>query len=239
MGSCRFEQEVPGPKDRDLPVPGDFQASGIRGSRIDRMDATNTDVHVLIRRIRQGEDSALGTLLEMYRHYLSLLARLQIREPLVGKLSPSDVVQETFLKAKRGFSEFRGETEAELMGWLRRILANRLAEASRHFGTRQRDVALERSIEAAVDQSSFAIHQWLVSNEPTPSEIASRREQAVQLADALSALPADYAEVLILRHLEDLSFPMIAERLNRSLNSVKNIWARAIVKLRFALETHR
>ena len=95
------------------------------------MNSTRTDVHVLLRCARQGDAGAMGTLLDMYRQYLSLLARLQLSRSLLGKVSGSDIVQETFLNAKRGFADFRGETEREWMAWLRRILANRLAEVAR------------------------------------------------------------------------------------------------------------
>ena len=172
----------------------------------------------------------------MYRQYLSLIARLQLDQTLLGKISSSDIVQDTFLNAKRGFSEFRGQSERELVAWLRRIMANRLAEAARFFDTKRRDAKLERAMEGRVDQSSLAIDRWLTASSPTPSEQVSNREQAVLLANALGALPADYREVLVLRHLEDLSFPDISARMNRTLDSVKNVWARAIVKLRSELE---
>jgi RNA polymerase sigma-70 factor (ECF subfamily) len=200
------------------------------------MNASESDVHRLLRCARQGDASALGTLLEMYRQYLSLIARLQLDQTLLGKVSSSDIVQDTFLNAKRGFSEFRGQTERELITWLRRIMANRLVEAARFFNTQQRDAKLERAMEARVDQSSLAIGRWLIANSPSPSEQVSKREQAVLLANALGALPPDYREVLVLRHLEDLSFPDISTRMNRTLDSVKNVWARAIVKLRSELE---
>jgi RNA polymerase sigma-70 factor (ECF subfamily) len=70
----------------------------------------------------------------------------------------------------------------------------------------------------------------------SPSRQASRREQAVLLADALGKLPEAYREVIILSHLEGLSFPEVARRLGRTLDSVKNLWARALARLRRSLE---
>jgi RNA polymerase sigma-70 factor (ECF subfamily) len=69
----------------------------------------------------------------------------------------------------------------------------------------------------------------------SPSQSASRREQAVLLADALEKLPEDYREVIILSHLESLSFSEVARRMARSVDSVKNLWARALARLRRAL----
>src|SRR5262249_6635094 len=64
-----------------------------------------------------------------FRENLRVLARLQIDPRLRPKLDPSDVVQETLLKAHERRDQFRGTTDAELAAWLRQILANQLAEA--------------------------------------------------------------------------------------------------------------
>jgi RNA polymerase sigma-70 factor (ECF subfamily) len=62
--------------------------------------------------------------------------------------------------------------------------------------------------------------------------LAVRREQAVRLADALDRLPANYRDVLVLRHLEGLTFPEVARRMGRSLGSVEKLWIRALAQLR-------
>src|SRR6516165_219110 len=104
---------------------------------------------------RAGDGCARGRLLEQYRGYLVLLARLQIGRRLQGKADASDLVQETFLEAHRDFGQFQGRSDCELAGWLRRILATNLANLVRHYlGTRRRDVRLERQLAADLDQSS-------------------------------------------------------------------------------------
>src|SRR6266852_734108 len=82
---------------------------------------------------RAGQDAALGQLLELYRGYLGLLARLQIGRRLQGKVDPADLVQETFLEGHRSFPQFRGTTEAELVSWLRHILASKLGDVVRRY----------------------------------------------------------------------------------------------------------
>ncbi len=190
----------------------------------------------LLRQARGGAGPALGQLLESYRGYLTLLARLQIGRHLQGKVDPADLVQETFLQVHRCLDQFRGTTEAEWVGWLRQILASRLAKLVRHYrGTRRRDVRLERALAGELDQSSRDLERGLAAAQSTPSQQAVRHEQAVRLGAALEQLPADYRDVLILHHLQGLSFPEVARCLGRSLDSVKNLWARGLARLRRAL----
>ncbi len=187
----------------------------------------------LLAQARAGNGPALGRLLELYRSYLEILARLQIGRRLQGKVDAADLVQEAFLAAHRNLPQFRGTTEGELTAWLRQVLASTLAMQVRHWcGTQRRNVALERELTAELEQSSRALDRGFVAEQSTPSERAARREQAVLLADALGRLPEDYREVMILRHLEGLSFPEVARRLGRTVDSVKKVWVRALAQLR-------
>jgi RNA polymerase sigma-70 factor (ECF subfamily) len=190
----------------------------------------------LLHQARAGDRSALGRLLDAYRHYVKLLARLQIDRRLQGKVDASDLVQQTFLEAHRDFAQFRGAGEAEWAGWLRQILARNLANVVRHYlGTARRDVRLERELALAVDQSSELLDRGLRARDSSPGRHDERRENARVLADALARLPADYREVLVLRHLEGLSFPEVARRMGWTVGSVKNLWSRALARLRRTL----
>jgi RNA polymerase sigma-70 factor (ECF subfamily) len=195
------------------------------------------DPEQLLQDARTADGPALGRLLELYRHYLRLLARLQVGRRLQGKVDESDLVQETFLEAHRHFGRFRGTTEAELMAWLRQILAGVVANPlRRYYGTRRRDVRLERELADDLARSSHALAGGLAARQSSPSQRAARREQAVLLADAPGRrLPAAYREVIILSHLEGLAFPEVARRMGRSVDSVKNLWARALGRLRRSL----
>jgi RNA polymerase sigma-70 factor (ECF subfamily) len=188
--------------------------------------------HLLIQ-ARSGADEARGTLLESYRIYLDLLARVEIGRRLRKKVDASDVVQETFLEAHRNFGSFRGTSEAEFVAWLRSILAARVANLVRHFvGTQARDVRREEGLRADLDQSSRALDRVYFALESTPSQQVVRREQGVLLAAALARLPEEYREVVILRHLEELPFPEVARRMGRTVDSVQKLWVRALARLR-------
>jgi RNA polymerase sigma-70 factor (ECF subfamily) len=152
----------------------------------------------LIRQARAGDAEALGRLLELYRNYLRLLAFTQASKGLRLRIDPSDLVQETFLEAFRDFAGFQGETEAELVAWLRRILARNLADQARRHQSLGRDWRRQRSLEALLERSGLGVHEALASALSSPSARLIRRERAVVLADLLARLPADYREVLVL-----------------------------------------
>jgi RNA polymerase sigma-70 factor (ECF subfamily) len=202
--------------------------------------AAMPDPERLLRQAQLGDEPALGQLLELYRGYLALLARLQLGTRLQVKADPEDLVQDTFLKAHRDFAQFRGATEKEWLAWLKRILAFNLAQLVRRYhGARRRDIKLERAMEDALNESSSALDRGFAAPHSTPSQQALRREQSVLLADALNRLPADYREVIILSHLQGQSFPEVARHMGRTLDSVKNIWARALAKLRTMLNEEK
>jgi RNA polymerase sigma-70 factor (ECF subfamily) len=205
-----------------------------------RADDSDSEPERLLGLAKAGSASALGELLERYRNYLTLLARLQVGRRLQGKLDLDDLIQETSLEAHRHVGGFRGSSEREFLAWLRRILGSILANQVRHYyGTRRRDVRLERELAEELDHSSRVLDGALVATQSSPSQQAARREQAVLLADALGRLPPDYREVIILRQLEDLSFPDVARRMGRTEDSVRNLWVRALARMRRVLEDPR
>lgn len=191
------------------------------------------DANNLVERARSGDQQAVADLLGLYRNYLLLLARVHIDANLQAKADPSDLVQETCLMAARDLPQFRGETEAEFVAWLRQILANTGAAMIRKYkGTQSRNVGREWRFERQLDRSSTALGRLLAAPESSPSRIASRREAAVVLADALARLPSDYRDVLVLYHLEGLSLADVAARMRRTVPSVRGLRTRAAVTLR-------
>ncbi len=199
-------------------------------------DNARSSAHQLLLHARAGQSAALGTLLDSYRNYLYMLASSRIRGRLALRASPSDVVQETFAQACESFPQFRGTSEAELLAWLRRVLATRLARlCERNLGAGKRDIRREVSLDdicASLDRSTAHLKSVLQAKNPSPSSHFDQREQAVVIADLLASLPEDYREVLMLRHVEGLPFPEVAERLGRSHGAVRMLWMRAIEALR-------
>jgi RNA polymerase sigma-70 factor, ECF subfamily len=183
---------------------------------------------------RTPEDA--GRLLESFRAYLRLLARLHLAPLLRGKLDPSDIVQQTMLHAYQALDQFRGRSEAEWAAWLRQILTRNLAQAVRSFGRARRDLAREQSLQAAVDASSARLEAWLAADQSSPSQRAQQGEQALRLAAALEQLPAAQREALILQHWQGLSLAEIGSHLGRSPVAVAGLIKRGLKQLRLLMQ---
>jgi RNA polymerase sigma-70 factor (ECF subfamily) len=175
------------------------------------------------------QEAASNPAWEDYRDYLHLLARLQLDPRLRGKLDPSDVVQQTLVKAHQNRAQFRGGSSGEEAGWLRRILTNTLIDAARKF---QRELNLQHDLAEAIDQSSARLEAWLAAEQSSPSEVAARHEQVRELARALAQLPEDQRTAVEMHHLGDASVAEIAARLGRTEASVAGLLRRGLQNLR-------
>lgn len=170
--------------------------------------------------------------LAVYREYLRALARLHLGGRLRGKLDASDLVQQTILQAHARREQFRGTTEAEWLGWLRAILANALAAATREFETSARDTGRERSLAAELGESSDRLGRLLPADQSSPSEGAVRGESLLRLARALAGLPDDQRRVIELHHLKGLPVAAVAAEVGRTRPAVAGLLFRGLKRLR-------
>jgi RNA polymerase sigma-70 factor (ECF subfamily) len=168
--------------------------------------------------------------LDQYREYLRLLARLQLDQRLQKQLDPSDVVQETLLKAHGAMGQFRGKTDNELAAWLRKILANTLADALRKL--RRGNGKPDQSLENALEESSARIEALLAANEPSPSRQAIHNEQLHRLAKALGELPEDQRTAVETKHLHGFSVAQIAEQMGKTKPAIIGLLFRGLKRLR-------
>jgi RNA polymerase sigma-70 factor (ECF subfamily) len=167
-----------------------------------------------------------GRPLEQFREYLRLLARVQIGAGLRGQIDPSDLVQQTLLKAHEKRDQFRGSTDAEQAAWLRAILANQVRDAYRILG---------QEPARSVEETSQRLEAWLAAEEPSPSQKVERNERLLALAEAMAGLPEDQRLSLELRHLEGLSVVSVAQRMGRTTSSVAGLLHRALKSLKETL----
>jgi RNA polymerase sigma-70 factor (ECF subfamily) len=176
-----------------------------------------------------------GLDLECFREYLSLLARLQVDDRLRARIDLSGVVQQTLLEAYQARGELHGHNQVQVAAWLRRILANNLADEVRRLLAGKRDPARERSLEAALEASA-RLQEWLAAEQSSPSEQAVRHEQGVRLARALAALPDNQRRAVELHHLQGRSLADVAAELGLSRPAVAGLLHRGLKKLRELLE---
>ncbi|MGQ0637681.1 MAG: sigma-70 family RNA polymerase sigma factor [Planctomycetaceae bacterium] len=169
---------------------------------------------------------------EKYRSYLCLLARQELRFGLRGKLDASDIVQDTLLRAHTNREKFRGQSEAERIGWLRAILLNELAGAMRQFARQCRDIELERSLEQRMSQSSVRLADWMAADLSSPSQNAGQSEEFLRLALALADLPHEQREAIELHYLNGIPFAEIATLMGKSKPSVAGLIFRGVRSLR-------
>jgi RNA polymerase sigma-70 factor (ECF subfamily) len=170
-------------------------------------------------------------IVERYRSYLMLLAEARLDRRLRGKFDPSDVVQQTLLHAHQAWTQFRGTSEAELVAWLRRILARTLLDCIRDFRRAKRDVGRERPLQQALEESSARLEGWLRSEESTPSQKALRGECVLQVAEAVRRLPEGQRQAVVLYYWQGCSLAEIAEELGRSVSAVAGLLHRGLQQL--------
>ncbi len=197
------------------------------------MSNSSIQVAALISQARTGSREALGHLLDSYRDYLRLVARQQMNPRLVGKGDPSDLIQETFLEAQRDFTQFQGDTEGELLAWLRQLLLNNISNFSRHYmQTSKRDARREIRLSGPADSDQVS----LLGAEPSPSDHVVGAEESVALHHAIERLPEEYRRIIQLRYQDGRSFEEIAIMLGRSANAARKLWVRAIDRLQEDLD---
>src|SRR4051812_39360032 len=200
----------------------------------------------LMARARAGQADALGELCALYRNYLRMVVRTGLGPRLRERVELSDVVQEALVEVVRQFPQFTGQNEAALVGWLRRLVGQKLADLGRYHSRAKRAAGgAALPLDAPFEPGGVAdsagggggrLLDMLALSQTSPSEAASRRELTVLLADALAGLPEAEAEVLWLYHAEGLSFEAIGDRMGLSRKSIRGIWARGLKSVKRSLD---
>jgi RNA polymerase sigma-70 factor (ECF subfamily) len=190
-----------------------------------------SDVPSLLDQARAGSAAAEACLLQEYRPCLLLLAKREVPADVRAKVGLSDLVQDTLLAAHRDLPGFAGTTEAEFRAWLRRILAHNATNLVNRFRhTAKRATGRELSLDDGRVRSEVV--QLAVAADETPSAHARRSEEREAVFAAVARLPEDGRTVVLLRHRELLSFGEIARRLGKTEATVRQIWARAVKRLK-------
>jgi RNA polymerase sigma-70 factor (ECF subfamily) len=164
------------------------------------------------------------------REYLICLVRPKIPFDLRGRIDPSDVVQETLLNALRDLDKHKGQTKAEMMGWLKEILRCRLIDRFERLKLEPRAV-------------SFLGEDWFGKTSEWMSLIARhsqsgpdgqlvREEDALLLAKMLAELSEAQAEAIVLKHCEGTRVAEIGRHMNKTPAAVGGLLRHGMKRLR-------
>src|SRR5579863_4618037 len=85
----------------------------------------------LLARSGANRDAALARFIESFQTYLLLVADRKLPEDVRAKVAPSDILQDTYVEARRAFKRFQGASDQELLAWLRQIVLNNVRDAAR------------------------------------------------------------------------------------------------------------
>jgi RNA polymerase sigma-70 factor (ECF subfamily) len=183
----------------------------------------------------EGQSERLGSDLEAFRSYLTLVARRALATDLAAKVGASDLVQETFLAAGRDIAQLRDRSPANLRCWLLGILQHLLANTRRRYrATQKRRMDVEVAGGGGGD-SREDLAANVAASTTSPSGRAMRHEREKALREAMMDLPEHYRQVIQWHHEERLTFEAIAGRLGVSPAAARKVWGRALVRLRETL----
>ena len=189
----------------------------------------------LIARARSGDRAALDQLFALYRSYLRLTIASSMGPLLRRECDASDVLQETLLVAASQFTQFQGTDEQELLGWLRMLASRKLIDLARRLGRLKRAPKDQLSLDETPQGDHEKLVDQLAADLTSPSQAAAKREMAVKLAEALSQIDPQEAEVIWLHHVDGVGFEAIGQRIGTGRNGARGIWMRGLRNLRRAL----
>lgn len=171
-----------------------------------------------------------------YEPYLRMLARVHARPAYQAKVGASDIVQQAMTQAIAGIDGFRGKTEAEFRGWLRKILSHHLCHLDRDLHRDKRDIRREQSMEEKLAQSSMRLGGILAGDGPSPSQVVAVGENVVRVAGAIERLPDPQAEAIRKHYLEGMKLAEVAESMDKTPGAIAGLLHRGMKTLREQLQ---
>lgn len=137
-----------------------------------------------------------------------------------------DAAQETFIAAYRNLSKFRGE--AKVSSWLHRIAVNQCLTTKRRAKTRSEDF---------LDEETHEEDKYFVAPERlSPSNTTEAKERLNLVRQAVTSLPSDLRQVIVMKEFEEMTFQEISETLEVPLSTVKSRLYTALKQLKMKLE---
>jgi RNA polymerase sigma-70 factor, ECF subfamily len=193
-------------------------------------DNADHDLSRLVNEARGGDSHARNDLFQQLRTYLLVVANDHLDSRLQAKLGPSDIVQQSMLRAVEQLDNYRGDTAAEFKGWLRQILVNETKLARRGFAADKRNIGREVSLTPPTENSAENKKYDPIDAQLTPRANFLADEQTALVRQVIDRLPEQLQTVIKLRNREELSFEEIGQRMNMSTSGCAKLWYRALVE---------
>ena len=190
------------------------------------------NLQLLLTKAQGGSPAARNHLIAFCRTYLRNRAQRQLAKHMRAQLDPSDLAQQTCIKAFENFATFHGTTHREFLKWLGAIQRNLVKNIVRAKPKRGFAQQILRGT------SSFSVsHQ---DPRPTPATQAVKQEENALVLRALARLPEDGQLVIRLHLWEKLSFREIGETMRLpSADAAWGRWKQAIRLLQREMRDHR
>lgn len=205
----------------------EFQVAG-RGAPSTHV--TGTIFPSRIEAAQSGCTESFGVLAEHCRRYLLLIATGELGDDLRAKIAPSDLVQETMVRAQRGIQQFSGRSEGEFRMWMRQILLHYIASVGRRYRhASSRDIGREFNLDSLTCWDEPSVR--LVADDTPPVVRIERDDDARLLRLALERLSTTHRHVLIYRGVDELPFSEIGKLLGISADASRKLWVRAVAAL--------
>lgn len=196
------------------------------------------DTDALLDQAAAGDAGARGQLLVRHRERLGRMVACRLDRRLAARVDPSDVVQEVLAEADRKLERYLRDRPAPFYPWLRQLAFEHLVTLHRrHVRAGKRSVRREEpGVLALPEESAVLLAERLVTSATSPTQAVVRQELRQRVRLALAALPERDREVLVLRHLEQLSVAQSAEVLGVSEGAVKVRHLRALERIRAIMD---
>jgi RNA polymerase sigma-70 factor (ECF subfamily) len=185
--------------------------------------------------LRSGREAAVAELFGRYREKLQRMIAFRLDRRIVGKVDGDDILQDAFLETVRRIQDYLDQPSVPFFVWLRQITKQVLIDTHRRYvDAKMRDVNLEVTLDrgGTPDSSSSGLIAQLADSLTTPSQCAVRQETISELKRALDQLDEIDREVLLLRHLEELSNHEVAQVLGIDRYAASKRYLRALDRLR-------
>jgi RNA polymerase sigma-70 factor (ECF subfamily) len=202
------------------------------------MTLERSEVDELFRAAERGDTAARQRLLAEHRPRLRRMVAARLDRRLAARVDPSDVVQEALADAAQNMDRYFRDKPLPFYPWLRQFASQRLVRSHRHHvRVRSRSVERETAVRFTLpDESADALANLLLASGTSPSRGVMRDELRVRVRAALDRLPPRDREVLVMRHLEDMSAAEIGAALGVSEGAVWTRHVRALARLRGLLD---